>query len=176
MDEPPPARILFPRIFPRFSRAIYKRWDKLVGIFTSEILFPAICYLLWIFIFCCTLHRWQTHMNGHEPIKIFTVTTNLWISAGWQQQTELHTSFFMAKKEALNLIICFESKASRVANSAPKGTPCWEYRLRLSCSVQQLKALDEIISPSRLWHSLLLKRALREKRRIEGGKWKEGKQ
>ena len=40
--------------------------------------------------------------------------------------------------------------------------------------VQQLKALDEIISPSRLWHSLLLKSAWREKRRMEGEIMKAG--
>lgn len=87
-------------------------------------------------------------------------------------QTEVKTAILMARKEALSLIICFESKVSHVANSIPRGTPCWKYRLRLSCLVQQLKALDEIISPCRLWHSLLLKRARHEKRRMEGEKMK----
>lgn len=87
--------------------------------------------------------------------------------------TNWHQSWWSAK-ETFNLIISFESRASRVANNVPKGMPCWKYRLRLSCSVQQLKALGEILSPSRLRHSLLLKRAWREKRRMEGKtKWKQ---
>lgn len=45
------------------------------------------------------------------------------------------------------VIICFESNVRHVANNVPKGTPSGKYRLRLSCLIQQLKALDEAIYP-----------------------------
>lgn len=45
------------------------------------------------------------------------------------------------------VIICFESNIRHVANNVPKGTPSGKYRLRLSCLIQQLKALDEAIYP-----------------------------
>lgn len=45
------------------------------------------------------------------------------------------------------VIICFESNVRHVANNVPKGTPNCKYRLRLSCLIQQLKAVDEVIYP-----------------------------
>lgn len=123
----------------------------------------------------CDLHR-----NLHSRFaliklrkrkkKIFAVTLNLLTSSTSCRptQTDVEAQILMVIEEAFTLIICFESKVSHVANNVPQGTPRWKYRMRLSCLIQQLKALDEIISPSRLWHSLLVKRAQREKR-MEGG-------
>lgn len=51
------------------------------------------------------------------------------------------------RKEAFMLIICFESNVRHVANNVPKGTPSCKYRVGLSCLIQQLKALDEVIHP-----------------------------
>lgn len=80
-------------------------------------------------------------------------------------QTELETEMLMVRKEAISLIICSKREASHVANSVPKGTPCWKYRLRLSCLVQQLKAPDEIISPLQIMAFIISEKS---------SAWKEG--
>lgn len=120
-------------------------------------------------VICTAIYTADLHWLN-DLKKIFAVTTNLLTSSGScsPAQTDVEAQILMVRKEVFTLIICFESKVSHVANNVPKGTPCWKYRMRLSCLIQQLKALDEIISPSRLWHSLLVKRAQHEKRRMEG--------
>lgn len=62
-------------------------------------------------------------------------------------QREATALVFDCQKEAVMVIICFESNVRHVANNVPKGTPSCKYRLRLSCLIQQLKALDEVIYP-----------------------------
>lgn len=63
------------------------------------------------------------------------------------------------------VIICFESNVRHVANNVPKGAPSCKCRVGLSCLIQQLKALHEVIHPPRLWHLLLMKRARTEGRK-----------
>lgn len=65
------------------------------------------------------------------------------------------------------VIICFESNIRHVANNVPKGTPSGKYRLRLSCLIQQLKALDEAIYPLQIMAFITYEKS--ENRRERGG-------
>lgn len=69
------------------------------------------------------------------------------------------------------VIICFESNVRHVANNVPKGTPSSKYRLRLSCLIQQLKALDEAIYPLQIMAFITYEKSenRRERERERGG-------
>lgn len=63
---------------------------------------------------------------------------------------------------AVDNLLFWGANSALLANKVPEGRAG-----TLPCSIQQLKALDEIISPFRLGHSLLLKRAAGEKNRMK---------
>lgn len=77
----------------------------------------------------------------------FLVYQALFSSCSWSFTIPGCSTGFDCQKEAFMVIICFESNVRHVANNVPKGTPNCKYRLRLSCLIQQLKALDEVIYP-----------------------------
>lgn len=67
------------------------------------------------------------------------------------------------------VIICFESNVRHVANNVPKGTPSGKYRLRLSCLIQQLKALDEAIYPLQIMAFITYEKSENRRERERSG-------
>lgn len=139
-------------------------WEEFSALLPIYNLYPRInCQIrLSVTASLCNFSFNRNKQDKRRTNTKFLDISGLFFSFSWYFTKQGCSAGFDCQKEAFMLIICFESNVRHVANNVPKGTP--SYRMGLSCLIQQLKALDEVIHPPRLWHLLLMKRARTEGR------------